>query len=67
VHAVFKDIEKGAYYVAEDKNTRKAVGSLLTTYEWSDWRYGTILWIQSVYVLSLFLQHPEVAARVGKM
>ena len=51
VHAVFKDINKGAYYVAEDKDTRKVVGSLLTTYEWSDWRYGTILWIQSVYVL----------------
>jgi len=24
---------------------------LLTTFEWSDWRNGTILWIQSVYVL----------------
>lgn len=51
VHAVFKDIDKGAYYVGEDKDTRKVVSSLLTTYEWSDWRYGTILWIQSVYVL----------------
>ena len=51
VHAVFKDGDKGAYYVAEDSDTRKVVGSLLTTYEWSDWRYGTILWIQSVYVL----------------
>jgi GNAT superfamily N-acetyltransferase len=28
----------------------KVVGSLLTTFEWSDWRNGTVLWIQSVYV-----------------
>jgi len=33
---------------------REIVGSLLTTYEWSDWRNGTILWIQSVYVLKEF-------------
>ena len=30
------------------------VGSLLTTYEWSDWRNGTVLWIQSVYVDSRY-------------
>jgi ribosomal protein S18 acetylase RimI-like enzyme len=28
-----------------------AVGSLLVTYEWSDWRCGDFWWIQSVYVL----------------
>ena len=22
----------------------------MTTYEWSDWRNGTVLWIQSVYI-----------------
>ena len=32
----------------------RSVGSLLTTFEWSDWRDGTILWIQSVYVLPAF-------------
>ena len=26
------------------------VGSLMITYEWSDWRNGVIWWIQSVYV-----------------
>ena len=26
------------------------VGSLLITYEWSDWRNATFLWIQSVFV-----------------
>ena len=48
VAAVFSDPEKGTYYVAE--LNEKVVGSLLTTYEWSDWRNGTVLWIQSVYV-----------------
>ena len=26
------------------------IGSLLVTFEWSDWRNGVIWWIQSVYV-----------------
>lgn len=48
VAAVFKDSSKGIYYVAETDG--KVVASLLTTFEWSDWRNGTVLWIQSVYV-----------------
>lgn len=48
VAAVFKDQTKGKYYVAEVDGM--VVGSLLTTYEWSDWRNGRVLWIQSVYV-----------------
>ena len=48
VAAVFQDPAKGIYYVAETEG--KVVGSLLTTFEWSDWRNGTVLWIQSVYV-----------------
>ncbi len=52
VKAVLEDSSKGQYYVAEYEN--KVVGSLLTTYEWSDWRNGTILWIQSVYILPAF-------------
>lgn len=49
VTAVVFDPSKGEYYVAEINGT--VVGSLLTTFEWSDWRNGTILWIQSVFVL----------------
>ncbi|MBL7876749.1 MAG: GNAT family N-acetyltransferase, partial [Cyclobacteriaceae bacterium] len=45
VHAVFEDAGKGAYYVAEENGN--IVGSLMTTYEWSDWRNGTVIWIQS--------------------
>ena len=50
VSAVIDDENKGKYYVTEINN--QIVASLLTTYEWSDWRNGTILWIQSVYVLN---------------
>ena len=52
VKAVLNDSAKGKYYISESNN--KIVGSLLTTYEWSDWRNGTVLWIQSVYVLPEF-------------
>ena len=36
------------------KSTGRVVGQLMTTYEWSDWRNGQFLWIQSVYVLREF-------------
>ncbi len=49
VTAVVFDPAKGQYYVAEINGA--VVASLLTTFEWSDWRNGTILWIQSVFVL----------------
>ncbi|MFY9152662.1 MAG: GNAT family N-acetyltransferase [Prolixibacteraceae bacterium] len=48
VAAVFADSSKGVYYVAELDG--QVIGSLLTTFEWSDWRNGTVLWIQSVFV-----------------
>lgn len=48
VASVFADTSKGIYYVAETDGN--VIGSLLTTFEWSDWRNGTVLWVQSVYV-----------------
>ena len=54
VNTAFKDNSKGIYYVAMEEN--KVVASLFTTYEWSDWRNGCVLWIQSVYVLPEFRQ-----------
>ena len=48
VAAVLTDPAKGIYYVAEVAGT--VAGQLMITYEWSDWRNGTIWWIQSVYV-----------------
>jgi GNAT superfamily N-acetyltransferase len=49
VKAVFADPSLGRYFVAE--HDRDVVGSLMTTYEWSDWRNGTVWWIQSVFVV----------------
>lgn len=50
VQAIFDDQSKGNYFVAEKNDI--IVGSLLTTFEWSDWRNGTVLWIQSVFILA---------------
>ena len=46
--AVFQSPEKGFYLVAEAQG--EVVGSLLVTYEWSDWRNADFWWVQSVYV-----------------
>ena len=48
VNAVLDSPEKGFYLVAQTKD--KIVGTLLITYEWSDWRNATFWWVQSVYV-----------------
>ncbi|MCU0419015.1 MAG: GNAT family N-acetyltransferase [Cyclobacteriaceae bacterium] len=48
LQALFSDPSKGHYYVAEDAGV--VIGCLMVTYEWSDWRNGTVLWIQSVYI-----------------
>ncbi len=48
VQAVLDEPERGFYLIAEREG--EAVGSLLVTYEWSDWRNGDFFWIQSVYV-----------------
>lgn len=49
VRGVLEQPQRGFYLVAE--RTGVAIGSLLVTYEWSDWRNGDFWWIQSVYVL----------------
>jgi GNAT superfamily N-acetyltransferase len=54
VSAVFTDENRGCYYVATVDNM--VVASLLTTFEWSDWRNCTVLWIQSVFVRPGFRQ-----------
>lgn len=48
VQVVFSDPSKGKYYLAEHEG--ELIACLLTTYEWSDWRNGTFIWLQSVYV-----------------
>lgn len=49
VAAVFADPSLGRYYVAASDG--RVIGSLMITYEWSDWRSGMVWWIQSVYVV----------------
>lgn len=48
VEAIIKDESKGIYHVCEING--EVVGQIMYTFEWSDWRNGTFLWIQSVYV-----------------
>lgn len=53
VQAALVDPAKARYFVACELDGR-IVGQLMHTYEWSDWRNGTIWWLQSVYVLPDF-------------
>jgi len=50
LRTVLVSVELGTYYLAEDSSTGEALGCLLVTREWSDWRNGHVWWIQSVYV-----------------
>jgi len=52
VISVLENPELGFYLVAELNGN--VVGSLMITYEWSDWRNGLLWWIQSVYVVKEF-------------
>ncbi len=49
---VYRDSSKGKYLVA--MVDERIIGSLLMTYEWSDWRNNTVVWVQSVYVIPEF-------------
>ena len=44
--------DEGMYLVARQNGER--VGTLMITFEWSDWRNGRFWWIQSVYVPSRY-------------
>ncbi len=48
VAAVLAEPSRGRYFIAEAAG--RVVGQTCVTYEWSDWRNGTIWWLQSVYV-----------------
>ena len=68
IAGVFAQPQRGFYLIAERDDA--AVGSLLVTYEWSDWRCGDFWWIQSVYVTPAARRggvfralHAEVAQR----
>ncbi|MEM0997933.1 MAG: GNAT family N-acetyltransferase [Bacteroidota bacterium] len=46
--AVLMDPHKGFYLIAEQDG--RIAGNLMITFEWSDWRNGTMWWFQSVYI-----------------
>ncbi len=48
IAGIFAMPQRGFYLIAERDGV--SVGSLMVTYEWSDWRCGDFWWIQSVYV-----------------
>jgi GNAT superfamily N-acetyltransferase len=57
IRTVIAEPARGRYFVAERELpfagaevARVPVGTLMLTYEWSDWRCGDWWWIQSVYV-----------------
>ena len=68
VESVLNCSDKGFYIIAEADS--KIIGSLLVTFEWSDWRNGWFFWIQSVFVDTEYrrqgvyrLMHSEVIRR----
>lgn len=50
--ALINDASKGSYYIAEIEG--HIVGCFMITYEWSEWRNGSVYWLQSVYVRSSY-------------
>ncbi len=59
---------EGFYLIASSEG--EAAGSLMVTFEWSDWRNGRFWWIQSVYVAETFRRqgiysalHAEIRSR----
>ena len=48
VENLLRDPTRGFYVLAEENGS--VVGSLMVTFEWSDWRDANFWWIQSVYV-----------------
>lgn len=53
------------YLVARQAADGSAVGQLMLTREWSDWRDGWIWWIQSVYVDGAFRRKGVMRALFG--
>ena len=73
--ALLTQPQHGFYIVAETSagTIRTAVGQLMITFEWSDWRNGVFWWMQSVYVKPEWRRrgvyramHEYIAARAKK-
>jgi GNAT superfamily N-acetyltransferase len=71
VARVLEGHAEGRYLIASNEGGQ-TLGSMMVTYEWSDWRCGQFWWIQSVYVVpqarrqgvfSALYRHLEAEAR----
>lgn len=73
VSTLLSSAEKGFYLVAEVDG--EIAGSLMVTFEWSDWRAKDYFWIQSVYIRpqnrrqgiysKLYQEVKDIAASLG--
>ena len=70
VRAALSDPDRSRYFIAESGG--QAIGQIMYTLEWSDWRNGWFWWLQSVYVepdarghgvFSALFRHIEERAR----
>lgn len=52
VKGMFGSENRGFYLVAEAEGS--VIGSLMITFEWSDWRNANMWWFQSVYIRENF-------------
>lgn len=48
IQLALDDVQRGRYFIAELAG--EPIGTLMLTWEWSDWRCAWWWWIQSVYV-----------------
>jgi len=55
IAAAFEQPERARYLLAE--RAGEIAGTLMLTYEWSDWRCAQWWWIQSVYVAEAHRRH----------
>ena len=72
VAACLADPQKALSFLAEDGGA--ALGQVMLTTEWSDWRNGWVWWIQSVYVrqdarrrgvFRALFEHVQAQAKAG--
>lgn len=54
------------YYLVAEKGS-EIVGSLMVTYEWSDWRNSDFWWVQSVYVKPAYRRQGIYSALYGEV
>ena len=65
VRNALADDRRAFYLIAESSGV--AVGQLMVTFEWSDWRDGEFWWLQSVYVRPEFRRQGVLGALYARV